>query len=171
MAAQFSAAGPDAAHHLRLVAYADLAQLDAHLEYAGQVLDQFPEIHSAVRREIEDDLGIVERIFHVHEFHLQAVFVDLLLAQLQRSVLLLQILLVAAHVVLVRLAQDGLERRNDLVLIHFRDVRGERTEFDASGRFYDNVVPGEQFHLCRVKIIDFTGGFKSHACNSDHISS
>ena len=47
---------PQAAEHLRLVAHADLAQFYAHFEDAGQILDQFAEVHAAIGGKVKDDL-------------------------------------------------------------------------------------------------------------------
>src|SRR3954471_2210159 len=53
-AAELAAARPDAAHHLGLVAHADLAQLDARVVASGQIADQIPEVDARLGGEIED---------------------------------------------------------------------------------------------------------------------
>ena len=65
-AAEGLAADAEAADHLALVAHADLAQLDAGVEDAGQILDQFAEVHPAVGGEVEHDLGAVQRVLGFH---------------------------------------------------------------------------------------------------------
>ena len=47
-AAQLAAAAAQTADHLRLIAHADLAQLNAGTEHARKVLNQFAEVHAAV---------------------------------------------------------------------------------------------------------------------------
>ena len=53
-AAELAPARPDAAHHLGLVAHADLAQLDAGVVASGQIADQIPEVDALLGGEIED---------------------------------------------------------------------------------------------------------------------
>ena len=53
MAAQSSAAGTDAAQHFRLISDADLTQFDPHLKDAGQIFNEFPEVHAPVRGKVK----------------------------------------------------------------------------------------------------------------------
>src|SRR5699024_12550100 len=66
-AAEGLAAQADAPHHLALVPDADLAQLDPHMEGAGQVFDQLAEVHPAVGGKIKRHLGVVRSEEHTSE--------------------------------------------------------------------------------------------------------
>ena len=66
-----------------LVPDADLPQLDAGPEHAGQVPHQLPEVHPAVGGKEEHGLVPLEIAFHIHQAHIQAVLGDLLLADLE----------------------------------------------------------------------------------------
>ena len=88
-AAQRPAAAAHAAHELRLVAHANLSELDARAKHGGQILDELAEVNAPVRREVEDDLIQVERALDIDEFHRQAMQLDLLLADLERLYALL----------------------------------------------------------------------------------
>ena len=77
------AADAQAADHLGLVADADLPQLDAGAEHAGQVLDQLAEVHAAIGGEEKQDLAAVKATLHPHQLHLQLVLLDLLFADVE----------------------------------------------------------------------------------------
>ena len=66
-------AGADTADYLGLVADSDLPQLYSGTENGGQILDQRAEIHPPVGREIEDQLGVVQRELGFHQFHVELV--------------------------------------------------------------------------------------------------
>ena len=64
-AAADHAAVAQRADHLRLVAHAYLAQLDARVVFVDEVLDQLPEIDASRRREVEDHLGVPVLFHHI----------------------------------------------------------------------------------------------------------
>ena len=84
MTAQRSAADADSAQNLRLVAHADLAQLDPRFENTCKILYQLSEIHSSVCRKIKQNLIVVKGIFRIDQLHFQTVLVDLFLTDLKR---------------------------------------------------------------------------------------
>ena len=84
MTAKRSAADADSAQNLRLVAHADLAQLDSGLKHACKVFYQLAEIHPSVRRKIEQNLIVVKGIFRIDQLHFQTVLADLFLTDLKR---------------------------------------------------------------------------------------
>src|SRR5450631_1328471 len=53
-AAELAATRADAAHHLGLIAHADLPQLDAHVVAGGQIAHQIAEVDTQLGGEIED---------------------------------------------------------------------------------------------------------------------
>ena len=79
MAAQFPAADSNSSQNFGFIPHADLPQLDSGLEHAGQVLDQLPEIDSAVRRKIEQHFVVIEGIFRVDQLHFQLMLLNFLL--------------------------------------------------------------------------------------------
>ena len=103
------AADAKAADHLALVAHADLAQLDAGVEDAGQILDQLAEVHAAVGGEVEHDLGAVEGILGLHQLHFQAVAGNALLTGAVGALFVLTVLAHPADIHAVGHAGDGLE--------------------------------------------------------------
>ena len=80
MTAERSAADSDAAHHLSLIPDTDLAQLYSGAEYRCQILYELPEVNSAVRCKVKQQLVSVKGILCIHQLHLKAVLDDFLLA-------------------------------------------------------------------------------------------
>jgi hypothetical protein len=72
---------PDATEDFRLVSHADLFQFDPLPVSLGQGFHQGPEVHSAVGREVEDDLIPGEEFLHRDQIHGQLVLFDLFLAE------------------------------------------------------------------------------------------
>ena len=93
MTAQHPSADSHAAHNLRLIPHPYLAQLDPGAEDAGQILHQLPEVDAPVRGKIKQHFIIVKCILRVNQLHLQVVLLDLLLADFNRLLLLLAVLL------------------------------------------------------------------------------
>src|SRR5690606_13328731 len=75
-AAELAAADADAADELRLVAGADLLQLDAGLESRRELLDEIAEVDPAGRREVDDDLVAAELDVALEDRHLELELVD-----------------------------------------------------------------------------------------------
>ncbi len=78
MAAQRSPTDTNASHNLGFVPHADLAQFNTGPEYSCQILYQFPEIDSSIRRKIEQHLVIVKGILRIDQLHFQSMLLNLL---------------------------------------------------------------------------------------------
>src|SRR5262249_58961918 len=61
---------------LRLVADADLPQLDARLEVAGEVLNQFAEVDALPGEGVKYDPLAAEEVFDIDQSHLQFTVAD-----------------------------------------------------------------------------------------------
>ena len=146
-------AGAQTAQHLRLVAHADLAQLDAHLEHAGQILHQLAEVHAAVGGEIEDDLGVVEGVLHAHQLHLQLVPRHLLLTDAERLLLAAGVVLRALLVLLGGDAHHLLQRRDDLLVADGARAGHDLAELDAARGLHHHVLTRLGPEVAGVKII------------------
>src|SRR5262249_33271034 len=75
-AAERPATGAVAAVHLRFVAHADLAHLDAGAELGGQLAHQLAEVDAAVGSEIKNQLRSVECLLDARQLHAQAALAD-----------------------------------------------------------------------------------------------
>ena len=155
-AAQLTAAAAEAADHLRLVAHADLAQLDTGAEHAGQILDQLAEVYAAVRSEVEQQLVHVERAFRGHEVHFQTAVLDLSLADEKRLVRALAVALERFHIRLGRDADHALERLHDRLLVHLGVALHALAVFQTARGLDDYAGTGGDFGILRVKIIHFS---------------
>ena len=85
-AAQLAAAAAQTADHLRLIAHADLAQLNAGTEHARKVLNQLAEVHTTVCGEVKQQLVHIKGAFRGDKVHFQTAVLDLLLADNKRLV-------------------------------------------------------------------------------------
>ena len=155
LAAEGSAAHAESADHLGLVAHADLPQLDASTEDGGQILDQLAEVHTAVRREEEQQLAAVKGTLRRDELHFEPVRSDLLLADLKGLLFLFLILCVRALVLLGRRAQDLAQRQHQLARLDRVVACRADAELIAARRVDDNMRTGCQRQSGRVKIIGF----------------
>ena len=163
MTAERSAADAVASQYFGLVADADLAQLDAGPEYAGQVFDQVAEVHAPVRRKIEQHLTVVECVLRVDELHLEAVRLDLLLAD---AVSLLLLDAVAALRLIVLGSRDAdyvFERLLELARLNVHRKADDRPVLDASDSLDDHVIAVPDYELSRVKIENFDSIPEPHA--------
>ena len=127
------AAHAEAADHLRLVAHADLPQLDAGAQHGGEALDQLAEVDAAVSREEEQDLAAVKGIFRRDELHFQPEVGDLLLADVHGALFAAAVLGVDALVLLRGQPQDGAQRRSDLARVHHVVAADALAEFGPAG--------------------------------------
>ena len=153
-AAHGAAARAEPAEHPRLVAHADLAQLDARVEMPGQILDQLAEVHALVRREVKDHLAAVERVLHVHELHVQPVLGDLPLADVECFALPRGVFIAHGAILRRSHAQHGLERLHDLLVRHLGHGIRHVAEFGAARGLHNHAVAGLDVELAGVKIID-----------------
>ena len=154
-AAEGPSADAESADHLRLVAHADLAQLNARAEYGGEVLDQLPEVHTPVGGEEEEQLAAVEGALRRDQLHFELVFRDLLQADVKGALLLFEIRSVDMLVLRRRKAEDLPQRRNDLRGGHLVISGGADAVFHAARGVHNDVVARGDGQLARIKEIVF----------------
>ena len=171
VAAQRPAAAPDAAEQLRLVADADLPELDARAENAGQVLHELAEINPSVGREIEENLAVVKGVLRLDELHVEPSCGDLLLADAE-SFFLPRFIFALPRVVLLRRHADHLFQGTRHLLIR-QLGRGDDDGpvLDAAGGLHDHVVMIPDGVIGGVKVIDLAGISELDADNLRHCNS
>src|SRR6185369_12567450 len=91
---------------LGLVTDADLAQLDAGLELAREILHQLAEVHALLGGEVERDPVAAERDLDLGELHLQLAQLHPLAAVVERLGLERGVLVLLVQVLLLGLADD-----------------------------------------------------------------
>ena len=153
-AAERAAADAEAADHLRLVAHADLPQLDAGAQHGGEALDQLAEVDAAVGREEEQDLAAVKGIFRRDELHFQPEVGDLLLADVHGALFAAAVLGVDALVLLRGQPQDGAQRRSDLARVHHVVAADALAEFGPAGSLQNDLVARCDLQLAGREEID-----------------
>ena len=163
MAAKRAAANAVTTQYFGLVANADLAQLDAGAEDAGQVFDQVAEIHAAVGREVEQHLAIVKSILRIDQLHLQAVRMDLLLTDAVSLLLAKAVADLDLGVLGRRDADDLLEGLRHLARVDLHGQADDRSVLDAAHSLDNDVSAVRHLPLPGVKIIDFASRLKAHA--------
>ena len=168
VAAKRATADAVATQYFGLVAYADLAQLDAGAEDAGQVLDQVAEIHAAVGREVEQHLAIVERVLGVDQLHVQPVRLDLLLADAIGLALLDAVEDLGLGVLGRRHADDLLEGLGHLARVDLHGQTDHGSVLDAAHGLDDDMSAVHHFPLPGVKIVNLPSRPKPHA-NDAHL--
>src|SRR5262249_50000016 len=130
--------------HLRLVAHADLAHLDARAELRGELAHEFPEIDAAVGREIEDQLRAVEGLFDARELHPEAALADLQQRYPVRLLLAALVLQTRDDVVARREAHDALRRvgRRTPLRLELRNVLHDRADGGTAVGVHDDTIAG-----------------------------
>ena len=164
-AAQLTPASAQTADHLRFVAHADLPQLDARAEHAGQILDQLAEVHATVGGEVKQHFVHVERAFRRDQIHFQPALFDLALADDERFV---RALFVTRQRLFIRVgchAHHALERLDDRLVGHLRVALHALTVFQPARRFHDHILARGHRRVLRVKIIHFSARFKTDSNN------
>ena len=170
-AAEGLAADAQAAQHLGLVPHADLAQLDAGVDGAGQVLHQGPEVHPALGGEEEEDLVPLKAPLRVHQLHLQAVLQDLLLADLQGLGLLLLVLLPGELVLRGGPAEHRAQGGGELHLVDGGVPLDALAELSAPGGLYNDPLTGLKLGPIGVEIVMLSAFLEADADDLDHSSS
>ena len=111
------------------------------------------EIHPSIGGEEEQNLAAVEAVLHFHQFHLQLVLGDLVLADLEGFFLLL---LVGLYLGIVRLrshTEHGTQGGDKFHLVDHGVGQGALTEFDALGCLYDHMMSSLHLDAVGVKVI------------------
>ena len=160
-AAQFTAAAAQTANHLRLIAHADLAQLNAGAEHACEVLDQLAEVHTAVCGEVKQQFVHVKGAFRGDKVHFQTAILDLLLADDKRLIGALFIALERFHVGFGCHTNHALERLHDLLIGHIGVALHTVAVFNTAGRLNNYTRAGCNFQTLRVEIIHFSVRFET----------
>ncbi len=143
-----------AADHARLVAHADLAHVDAHVQAAGERPHQFAEVHAVFRLEVEDRLFAVEEVLHRHRAHLLGGLRGELLEDGHRVGGLLLKGGLLGPILVVGNANDRFELGFQFLHLLGRcleDLVGHVPELKAAGGFDHHIVVGGDFQVPRVE--------------------
>ena len=133
-------AASHAAHHLRLVAHADLTQLDARAEHARKLTNKLTKVYAPIRGEVKRHLREIERQLNVNEFHLEPELFDLLLADRTRFALTRPILIDARKIGCVgNTVHDAQIRRHGFIR-HLARTRHHLAALHAARRLHDDMV-------------------------------
>ena len=170
-AAEGPPADAQAAQHLSLVPDANLPQLDAGMNGAGQILHQGAEVHPALGGEEKEHLVPLEAVLRLHQFHLQAVLCDLLLADLECPGLLLLILFPGQLVLRGGPAEHRAQGGGEFHLIHLRILLGTLSKLHAPGGLDDDPLPQAEELPIGVKIVLLSAFFEADTDDLDHNSS
>ena len=169
-AAEFSAADPHTAQHLRLIAYADLPQLDPHAEYRSQVFHQIPEIDSPVRGKIKKDLASVKGILRIHQLHVKVMLSHLFPADVQSLFFFCPVFLNLLRIFLRRDPDHLAQRLRHHIVRDISDSSGHRAVFRSAGSLHDDMIAHDRLQITRIKIVDLSRAAEAHSNNFNHIS-
>ena len=115
------------------------------MENGSQILDQVTEIDTAVRSEIEQDLGVVEGIFAVDQLHIELMLMDLLQADIQCLDLFFLVLRFVCDILFRSHPDHFLQRLDDLIIRFVVRRDDDLSELHAAGRLHDHFI--SLFHL------------------------
>ena len=153
-AAEGLATGTDPTGEARLVAYTDLAHLDACVESSGEVSDQVAEVDAFFGGEVEEDLVAALEILRTDQLHLEVMFPDPLPAVLEGFLLMLGCA-GDPGIVGVDLSYDAREGRGYDAALGSRE---DRCEGQAPFGVDENGVPQRQAELPGVELDTGGGG-------------
>ena len=143
-----------AAHHARLVAHADLAHVDAHVEVGRQLAHQVAEVDALLGLEVEDRLVAVEEELHRHGVHVGVGLgghgLELGQGLAASALEVLGALDVLGRGQTLHRLERRLERL-DLALVHLDHVAGGAAELDAAGRGHHHGVSLGYLQVARVE--------------------
>ena len=159
------------AENFRLIANADLPQLDARAENARKLLHKIPKINAAVRREVEEDLAVVKCILRLNQFHLQAALCDFCLANLICFFLLDPVFGFTLGIELRGDANDILERLRNLFILKLHRRENDGAVFNAADGLDDDMVIVMDVEIFGVKVVYFTGISEFYSDNCLHFIS
>ena len=166
---------PQPAHHARLVADADLAHVDAHVEMRRELAHELAEVDALLGLEVEHRVLAVEQVLHRNRVHLLAGGGRHLFEHRQRlggQPLHLGGLL---QIGLVGLALDGLEgafQLLDPLVIDLDHVVGHVSQLDAARGAHHHSVAFGHLHLAGIEpqravvVLQFNGGNPRHSKTS-----
>ena len=128
-----------------------MAQLNAGAKDRCQILDQLAEVHTAIRREIKQNLIEIKCIFDGDQLHIQLVLRNFLFANRKGF---LCALLIGLYDLFIRMCGNG-----------------NFSIFYAPRRLNDDMLSHRCLDAARVKIIYFSDFFESDAYNLSQICS
>ena len=165
-AAQFTTTDAQTTDHLGLIAYANLAQLDAGAEDGSQILDQTAEVYTAICREVEQDLVEIEGALDSDQTHVQLVFLDLAPCNLVGFLGLTLVFAGDFQIAFGRDADDFLERRDDFAFGHLSVAHGALAALDTACGLHDDALSALDRDAAGVKIVYFADSFESDTNDS-----
>ena len=137
----------------------------------GQILDQLPEIHPAVGREIEEDLGVVEGVFHTRPASYPACARRSSAGRCgtrpfrsPRCPPRGAALLVAVATRITCLSGEAISSSST-----WRTPVTTSSVFHAAGGFHDHAVPCRGPELAGIKIVQLSGIFEPDAYDCRHV--
>ena len=139
------------------------------MENGSQILHQRAEVHPAVGGEIKENFGVVEGLLHAHQLHIQLVFLDLPLADLESVLFESLVIRRVTGVLRSSDADDLLERGSDQVVVHLTHPGNDLAVFQTPGRFHDHEVPGHGPEPAGIKIVQLSGIFEPDAYDCRHL--
>ena len=162
---------PDAAHHARLVANADLLHVDANAETCSKIAHQVAEIDALIGFEIENCLIAIEKELNRNRVHVRCFFGGEL-AKHRKSLTASLLKLGGAGFVFVgRQALHRLQRRfqaGNLRLRALEHVVIDMTELKAASRQNHHGVVGRKRQVARVEPKGFWIICKSNRRYANH---
>ena len=153
--------GTQPAKHARFVPYADLPQLNPHLQCLGQVYHQSPKIDALLRKEAENHFAAPEHDLSIHELHLQPVPGDQLPAGGQRIGPQRRVRSHGLEVLSGCSTQHRLQRGCGFVFGRLPGRDGNRAQFRATHGFHNHLVSTDELKRACVEIVDFAA-FMEH---------
>ena len=105
---------------------------------------------------------MVKGVLDIHQLHLQLVLGDALDGDVKRLLLVFLVALLDEHVLLGRDAQNGLERRADVLVRHLDDAGHALAQLHAAGGLGHNVHTVVQIQSRRIKVIQLAGALEAH---------
>ena len=163
VAAERPPADAETAEHFRLVAHADLPQLDARAEHAREVFYQLAEVHAPVGGEEEEDLVPLKRALDVHELHFELVLFDELPADAERFLFALAVELRNAQIVRRGAAHNGTQRLHAFAVLNHVVALDAIAELHALGRLHDERIARLRGHAGGIEIVRLAAAAEFYA--------
>ena len=161
MTAKRPSTNTNTAKDLRLITDTDLTKLDPGLKHRRQILNQLPEINTAIRCKIKQYLVIIKGILRIDQLHLKPMLTDLLLADLKSLFLLPAVLSLMVLVLLRCNTENLLQRMDHLVLLHAARLQDNTAILHTTGSLHDHMIADLHLVILRIKIINLTNVTKS----------
>ena len=157
------------AAHFRVVAFVDLTKFDTNFEYRRKHAHKFSEIHSAFRREVEDELRAVKGIFCVHKLHVYVHFRHFFTDDFERVFLVLKVFFNAFYVLFGGFAHDGFQGLDDFVFAYFLVCDCACCVFLSARGFHNHAVALFKSEVFGIEIIHLVGVSEFYAYYYCHL--